>query len=305
MPGRERLVLTVVGLAAIGVMLASGVALFATQPSRGVTVARDRACPTPASPDPLCHSPAAAPSTSISTRALPSRSASPRPSAPRRATPSPSPSPGAGSTAAARNGWTKLVEREDFAGSSLPDSWAAYDGPASGEGVWSPDHIHVGGGLVRLTGTPDGKTAAMYWKGSQKYGRWEIRARFPAGCGCYTPLLILWPHDNNWPTGGEVDYAEVFNAARQRLHFFLHYGADDTVLEAAKTVDMTRWHNFAVEWTPDHLSGFVDGQRIFHTTQRSALPPERMFQTVQLGFSSSKGTGSASMEIDWAAKYAL
>jgi licheninase len=118
-------------------------------------------------------------------------------------------------------------------------------------------------------------------------------------------VLILWPHDNDWPTGGEIDYAEVYNPARQRLHFHLHYGPDDKVIKASKTVDMTRWHQFAVEWTEDHISGYIDGQRYFHTTQRSAQPPERMYQTVQLDYSSNEEKGSATMEIDWAAKYAL
>jgi hypothetical protein len=309
----ERLTFTFVGLAMIGVATAAAVPLFATEPTRSFIVARHGPCQRPQPQDPPCQ-PSASPVPSGATPSAPtspSASASPIPSTSRSATTVPrrsrskAPSSGSGSTAAARYAWKNLVAREDFSGSSLPESWGAYDGAASGEGVWSPDQIRVGGGIVRLTGTPDGKTAGMYWKGSQKYGRWEIRARFPAGCGCYTPLLILWPHDNEWPSGGEIDYAEVFNGGRQRLHFFLHYGADDTVIEAAKTVDMTKWRNFAVEWTPDHISGYIDGERYFHTTQRNALPPDRMFQTVQLGWSSDKERGGATMEINWATKYAL
>ena len=209
------------------------------------------------------------------------------------------------STAAARNGWKNLIAREDFSGSSLPESWGAYDDADSSHGVRSPDQVRVGGGIVRLTGTPSGRTAGIYWKGSQKYGRWEVRARFPVGCACFKPVLILWPHDNDWPAGGEVDYAEVFGGGRQTLHFFLHYGADDTVIGASTTVDMTRWRNFAVEWTPDHISGFIDGERYFHTTKRSALPPDRMYQTIQLDWASGKGRGRAEMEVDWASRFAL
>ena len=118
-------------------------------------------------------------------------------------------------------------------------------------------------------------------------------------------MLILWPHDNEWPSGGEIDYAEVYNASRQRLHFHLHYGDEDTVVKAIKTVDMTKWRHFAVEWTPDHISGYIDGERYFHTTLRSAQPPERMYQTVQLGWWPDKGRGNATIEIDWATKFAL
>jgi Glycosyl hydrolases family 16 len=309
---KVRLTLIFVGLALSGVVMATAVPLLGAKPARNLSAARpqpcleqpDRSpCPPSASWPP---SPAASPSASSLASPSLSESATPESATPEpRSSRSQAPATSLGSTAAARYGWTNLVAREDFSGSSLPESWGAYNGAASGEGVYSPDQIRVGDGIARLIGTPGGKTGGMYWKGSQKYGRWEIRARFPAGCGCYTPVLILWPHDNDWPAGGEIDYAEVYSAARQRLHFHLHYGADDNVIEASKTVDMTRWHNFAVEWTPSHISGYIDGQRYFHTTKRSAQPPEPMFQTVQLDYSSNKKSGSATMEIDWAAKYAL
>jgi hypothetical protein len=312
MPKRKRLRLSFVGLAVIGVVLAV-VPLFVTERNRSSTVARQGPCQPTQSQGLECQSwpPVSSSATSPSAAASSTASASPVRStaqsgttAPRRLRSEPS-SSRSRSTAAGRYGWKNLVAREDFSGSSLPESWGTYDGAANGDGVWSPDQIRVGRGVARLSGTSDGKTAGMYWKGSQKYGRWEIRARFPAGCGCYTPLLILWPHDNDWPSGGEIDYAEVFNAARQRVHFNLHYGTDDTVIGASKTVDMTTWRHFAVEWTPDHISGYIDGEQYFRTTRQSTQPPERMFQAVQLGWDADKGRGIATMEIDWAAKYAL
>jgi Glycosyl hydrolases family 16 len=306
-PGRLRLTVTIAGLAVLAVA-AGAVPLFVAG-RHSSSAARPDPCPSPEPGKPRCDYAAAQPlttgATSPSAPAVPLRSTLPSTSAmPRRSHSQPTSSHSA-STAAARYGWTKLVAREDFFGTSLPDSWGAYDGPASGDGVWSPEQIRVAGGVARLTGTPEGKTSGMYWKGSQKYGRWEIRARFPAGCGCYTPLLILWPHDNEWPAGGEIDYAEVFNGDRQEIHFNLHYGSADNVIHRVKRVDMTRWRNFAVEWTPNHISWYIDGNRYFTTTQRSAQPPEKMFQTIQLGYDGDKGSGTATMEIDWATKYAL
>lgn len=298
---RKRLAVTFAVLAVTGV--AAAVPMFATARPRnsaavpGVPCPDAGQCPASTFPTPSGRGVLGTSSSAIPARSRPAASTEPS----RRA----SASSGSGTTAAGRYGWTKLVSREDFSGSSLPGSWGAYDGPATGDGVWSPGQIRVGGGIARLTGRPDGTTAGMYWKGSRKYGRWEIRARFPDGCGCYTPLLILWPHDNEWPAGGEIDYAEVFNGDRQEVHFNLHYGSADNVIHRVKRVDMTRWRNFAVEWTPDHISWYIDGERYFHTSQRSAQPPEAMFQTVQLGYAGDKGRGSATMEIDWATKYAL
>jgi hypothetical protein len=65
-----------------------------------------------------------------------------------------------------------------------------------------------------------------------------------------------------------IDYAEVFDPARQELNFFLHYGPDDSQLHGRTRLDMTQWHHFAVEWTPDHIIGFVDGTPFFHTNRR-------------------------------------
>ena len=223
--------------------------------------------------------------------------------------PAPRPSTGVSAgpgTAAARYGWDDLVARDDFSGSELHPSWGAYDSAGnSGEGVRSPRQISLRNGVLRMTGTPDGTTAGMAWRHPQKYGRWETRARFPAGCGCYHPVLILWPADDPWPAGGEIDYAEVFDGPRQELNFFLHYGADNRQLHATRQVDMTRWHNFAVEWTPDHVTGYLDGEPYFHTNRRDVLPPGRMNQTIQLDWFPGPTAGGASLEVDWVAMYRL
>jgi licheninase len=209
-------------------------------------------------------------------------------------------------TAASRYGWNNLVVRDDFTGSSLHPSWRVYDsrGHAS-KGIRSPEQITLSKGVLKITGTATGTTGGMYWDYPQKYGRWEIRARFPAGCGCYHPVLILWPVDKPWPAGGEIDYSEVTDPGRQTLKFFLHYGADNRQLRGSIQVDMTRWHNFAVEWTSDHVTGYLDGEPFFYTTERYALPPARMKQTIQLDWFPDATKADATMEVDWAAIYRL
>ena len=118
-------------------------------------------------------------------------------------------------------------------------------------------------------------------------------------------MLILWPDDHPWPEGGEIDYAEVFDARRARLHFFLHYGPDNEQIGASKPVDTTRWHAYAVEWTPTRITGYVDGERFFRTTRRSAFPPGRMEPTIQLDWFPDGSGGTASLQVDWAVIYAL
>jgi hypothetical protein len=230
----------------------------------------------------------------------------PRRTAPRRSpagTPSPATRP---ATAAARFGWTWLVARDDFDGSTLKPAWGAYASSGNdGKGIRSPKQISVGGGVLRIRGTSDGTTGGMSWGYPRKYGRWEMRARFPAGCGCYHPVLILWPTEHPWPAGGEIDYAEVFDGPRQRLNFFVHYGADNKQHWGGKRVDMTRWHAYAVEWTPEHIVGYVDGVEFFRTTDPAAQPPGLMNQTVQLDWFPDEGHGEGRLEVDWATVYRL
>ena len=229
-----------------------------------------------------------------------------RPSKGHGGSPTAGPSPARPRTAAARYGWTRLIARDDFSGSTLDRAWGAYASPGNaGKGIRSPEQISVGGGVLRITGTGDGTTGGMSWGYPRKYGRWEMRARFPAGCDCYHPVLILWPTEHPWPAGGEIDYAEVFDGGRQELNFFVHYGADNKQHWGGKRVDMTQWHAYAVEWTPEHIVGFVDGQPFFRTTDPAAQPPGPMNQTVQLDWFPGATRGGGLLEVDWATIYRL
>jgi hypothetical protein len=139
-------------------------------------------------------------------------------------------------SAAAKYRWRNLVYRDDFCGSSLDDSWVAYNSAGhGGNGTRSPEQITLSDGVLRMIGTEDGTTAGMSSRYAQRYGRWEIRARFPAGCGCYHPVLILWPQSGSWPEAGEIDFAEVMDPNRQKLNFNLHYA---THPQAARTVEV-------------------------------------------------------------------
>src|SRR5262245_271752 len=169
-----------------------------------------------------------------------------------------------GMSAADKYGWTKLSGGDEFDGAELDSRWELYDSPGhAGKGVRSPGQISVVDGVLCIAGTADGTTGGMALKQGQTYGRWETRARFPAGCACYHPVLLLWAADGGGGgvanPYGEIDYAEVFDSERQGLNFFLHY-QDHPQLNANTRIDMTTWHNFAVEWTPDHLTWYVDGE---------------------------------------------
>jgi beta-glucanase (GH16 family) len=72
-------------------------------------------------------------------------------------------------------------------------------------------------------------------------------------------------------------------------------------------VDGTAWHDWAVEWTPERIVGYVDGEEWFSSTDPATFPPGPMHLCIQLDWF-PQGTGEvreSRMEVDRVAQYAL
>lgn len=54
---------------------------------------------------------------------------------------------------------------------------------------------------------------------------------------------------------------------------------------------MTRWHTYAVEWTPTQITGYVDGVRFFRDSNRGHLPRGPMHASMQLDWFPRKKSG--------------
>jgi beta-glucanase (GH16 family) len=166
--------------------------------------------------------------------------------------------------------------------------------------VRSPSAFSAANSILTITGTSDGTTGGMSRRSQQRYGKWEARVK-TAGCSCYHPVLILWGTPGSWPQAGEVDYLE--SSQRVRNTMFVHYGANNSQVSGSIAVDMTQWHTYTVEWTPDYLAGYVDGQRFFYSTDKTVQPPGNVQATIQLDWfpgevSTDQRTG-ATMNVDW------
>ena len=217
-------------------------------------------------------------------------------------------SAGADSSAATLRGWGTPDRVDEFTG-PLDSSWDAYDGPGhNGNGVRSPGAARVENGVLTLTGTPDGTTAGLAWMPGQMYGRWEARVRAPVGDPTYNALLLLWPDAEDWPVGGEVDFMELTDASRQTAEYFIHYGEDNQQEKDEVAVDATRWHNWAVEWTPTAVIAYLDGVEWHRTTDLEKLPPRPMHLTIQLDWfpdGKEPARQESSMQVDWVKQYPL
>ncbi|MBC3189877.1 glycoside hydrolase family 16 protein [Pseudonocardia sp. C8] len=210
-----------------------------------------------------------------------------------------------GTTAAAKLGWGDPVRTDDFTDGA--SGWNVYDGPGhAGNGRRTPDAVSVADGILTITGDADGNTAGMAWtEGSQQYGRWEGRVKAPASDPSYNALLLLWPTAENFPEGGEIDFMEMMDPSRQKTNIFVHYGADNSQIDGAVDVDATEWHNWAVEWTPERITAYLDGEPWFETTDQAVQPPGPMHLCIQLDWFPKGGSVQESvMHVDWVRQYA-
>lgn len=214
---------------------------------------------------------------------------------------------GVSKSAAVKYGWGKPIARDEFnyTGAPRERKWSVYDSAGhDGNGVRTEAAWHVNGRVARVVGDSRGTTGGMAAKfGRQQYGRWEVRMKTNERDSEYHPVLILWPESGDSNCDGEVDYAEGGSDSRE-IHFFLHYSCANEQVSASKRVDTTEWHNYAVEWTPTRIVGYLDGVVWFRDTDPDHLPPGPMHQTIQLDWFPDGSTTTRSwMKIAWVRVY--
>ena len=214
-------------------------------------------------------------------------------------------SPAAPRSAAAALGWGQVVAGDEFNYTGPPkhSKWSVYDSAGNaGKGLRRPSQITVDGSKAIITGTSDGTSGGMSARfDRRRYGRWEIRMRVPARDPQYHPVLILRPVNGNAPCDGEVDYAEG-SEETAIMHFFNHYSCDNHQTSAARRIDTTKWHTYAVQLTAGGVVGYLDGRVWFRDAAH--VPPTPMHQTIQLDwFPDSATPRQSTMEVDYVRVY--
>ncbi|OLM16300.1 hypothetical protein Ae707Ps1_0558 [Pseudonocardia sp. Ae707_Ps1] len=236
------------------------------------------------------------------------------------------PKPGA-PTAAERFGWgTPLPASDEFDYTGRPDPerwnhpgecWPGHDG----NGGRCLSRSTVDGEKLVQTGLRNGDSAWISSKFNQQYGRWEARVRSeangPDNGRQYHPLLIIWPQSDRWPQDGEYDFLENGAPGEQCAEAFIHYphGRGAIQQEFVRETDcgepLSEWHNVAVEWTPDHIKGFIDGEEWF-SFSGGAQAGRRAIQdmpsghlTIQLDNFFGGDMQPATYEVDWVRIYDL
>ncbi|MFF7999871.1 polysaccharide lyase family 7 protein [Streptomyces sp. NPDC007917] len=231
--------------------------------------------------------------------------------------------------AAERYGWgTPLPISDEFGYTGPVDSakWAVPSGDVGGTaGCWEghagngrrcAKNSTVSDGMLTMRGEANGDTGWIRQKRDAQYGRWEIRSRsrnLGSDGGLYHALHLIWPTAGNRLENGEYDWVEYSNPDAQCLTAFLHYPKSPSDKKERRDLcpmDMTQWHNFAFEWTPDALAGYVDGVEWFRLSGGAnsdrgniqAMPSGHL--NIQLdNFTGDSGLRPAVFEVDWVRVY--
>ncbi len=108
-------------------------------------------------------------------------------------------------------------------------------------------------------------------KGDFLYGRFEIKAKLPAGRGTW-PAIWMLPTDwayGDWPKSGEIDIMEHVGYDLNKVHVTVHTEAYNHSIGTQKGTNMmvptatTEFHKYRVDWTPYAVRGYIDDQLMF------------------------------------------
>ncbi|MEV0460990.1 glycoside hydrolase family 16 protein [Catellatospora methionotrophica] len=134
----------------------------------------------------------------------------------------------------------------------------------NGNGQRCASQTTQGGGFLSVAGTAAGVTGGLWARTRPfKYGRVEVRERAvpgPANNGKpYHAVPLLWPENGADYVNAEIDFAER-NVGNGTVDLFVHH--DGTQTHRSTVVDSTEFHNYAVDWQPDSVTWYVDGELI-------------------------------------------
>lgn len=112
-------------------------------------------------------------------------------------------------------------------------------------------------------------SARMNTVKSWKYGYFEARAKVPGGKGTWAAFWMMPQHFTAWPLDGEIDIMEYVgyrpDVTQSSIHTDLYNHTIHTEKTATKDIKNaeTEFHVYALEWTADQITGYVDGVAYF------------------------------------------
>jgi beta-glucanase (GH16 family) len=189
--------------------------------------------------------------------------------------PSPTPVPGGGS-------WQLVFSDEfDTPGTPDPSKWGYELGYIRNNELQfytsRPANVRAEGGTLVIEGRKEPFQGYGYTSASINtlgrfeflYGRVEVRAQLPTGNGAWPAIWMLGVNrlQVGWPTCGEIDIMEYVGFDPNRVHGTVHTALYSRGAHKTSSISVANpwegFHVYAMEWYPDRIEIFLDGQRYF------------------------------------------
>lgn len=164
----------------------------------------------------------------------------------------------------------QLVFADEFNGTALnPVVWRPFDSAGhAGYGLRRPSALALDGqgNLVITAQNVDGQIVAggMAARHDFTYGRVVFRVRTePDPTGTMSAVVLTWPKQQWSPDYTENDMYETGPRVNNRSQFdsFIHFGPTTHWQKwTTHEFDPSQWHTIAMEWYPNLLEIYVDGQ---------------------------------------------
>lgn len=112
------------------------------------------------------------------------------------------------------------------------------------------------------------------------HGRFEARIKLPIGQGIWPAFWLLGSdiEQVGWPQCGEIDIMENIGSEPSVIHGTVHgpgYAGASGISKLFRLPDAQRFaddfHEFAVEWEPEEIRWFVDGEEYYNLPARRVL----------------------------------
>jgi beta-glucanase (GH16 family) len=218
-------------------------------------------------------------------------------------------------------GW-KLVWHDEFNGKKLdPKKWNVLLRGTSKHNelqYYLPDEVYLENGCLRLRSRVRDFGSKHYTSGrvdtsgkfAPTYGRFEVRARLPSGKGLW-PAHWLYPQNRDWnmeylmaeavelgkersipeyrPWYSEIDIMEFLGHEPKTIYGTLHYYTFDGQKKTSSVTwkgdaDYSKdFHVYGLEWEPEKLRWFIDGQLIHSTTNGIPHTPHYLILNTAVG----------------------
>ncbi len=185
-------------------------------------------------------------------------------------------------SAAPYGNWN-IVWSDEFNGTTIDaNTWTFDTGNGGNNPGWGNNELEdytsrtnnafVAGGLLHIVARQESLGGQNYTSARMKteglvswtYGRFEWRAKLPAGTGFWPAIWFLGTNitvtNVGWPGCGEIDVVENNGASPNFVQGSLHSGSDETGIDNFANGDsVTNFHTYVLDWSTNAFLWYVDG----------------------------------------------